>query len=163
MNLIQPKREIVTMAVNIKFNEAVAGLAERLSKPAEERHGITGFWRANLRRVQNQQVIRLADMTRGRFLLEAEIDSETTHEMEPERMEEYIDHQLFEVQLKLAGRPPDEIRRARDNVRELLHRCDRVVIGFRNARFIAGRIQHLGKNPICKSYDEYPSVCEFAW
>src|SRR5438270_13452841 len=91
-------REMLTMAVNIKFDQALAVCQSVLSKPVDNRDGITGFWKVSLRRVQGEHLIRLADMPHRRFVLEAEIDPEATHEMEPERMEEYIDHQLLKIQ-----------------------------------------------------------------
>ena len=136
------------MTVNIKFNQALAICKSVLSKPAGERHGITGFWHASLRRVQDQRLIRLADMPHRRFVLEAEINPAGTHVMVLERMEEYIDHELLKRSLKLDGLSPDERVKARDNVREILRHCDRVVIAFRNARALNGQIEHGGKNPI---------------
>ena len=141
------------MTVNIKFNQALAICKSVLSKPAGERHGITGFWHASLRRVQDQRLIRLADMTHRRFVLEAEIDPAGTHMMVPERMEEYIDHELLKRSLNLDGLSPDEVHKARDKLRQLLRPCDRIVIAFRNAHVLGGEIEHRGKNPVWYTED----------
>jgi len=150
------------MAMNIKFEDAdaVAVCSAVLSKPAGERDGITGFWRADLARVKNEHVIRLADMSRRCFLLEAEIDSEDTHRMDPKRREEYIDHEIVKKQIRLERLSPDERRTARDKIwNNNLQPCvdgkplPRVVIAFRNARPLSGEIDHLGKSPIWYTKD----------
>ena len=141
------------MAVNIKFDQALVVCKSVLSKPVGERDGITGFWHASLPRVQGQSLIRIAAMRRRRFVLEAEIDPEGSHMMTPERMEEYINHELLKRSLNLHGLSPDEVRKARDKIREILRPCDRIVIAFRNARPLDGVIEHLGKNPIWYTSD----------
>jgi hypothetical protein len=156
------------MAVNIKFehDDAVAVCSNILSKPAEKRHGITGFWAAKLSHVQNEQVIRLADMTHHRFLLEAVIDPEDTHSMDAKRREEYIDHELVKKRIRLDKLSPDERRMARDRVwKENLQPCinrkrsdgtqlpPRIVIAFRNAHAISGEIKNFNKNAVWYTKD----------
>ena|SRR5437667_4623871 len=141
------------MAVNIKFDRALAVCKSVLSRPPRERHGITGFWHASLRRVRNQRLIRLADMPHRRFVLEAEINPAGTHVMVLERMEEYIDHELLKRSLNLDELSPDEVHKARDKLREILRPCDRIVIAFRNAHVLGDEIEHRGKNPVWYTED----------
>lgn len=51
------------------------------------RHGVTHFWLASLKRVQDERLIRIAYMPDRRFVLEAEIDGEATHVMVAERLD----------------------------------------------------------------------------
>jgi hypothetical protein len=113
-----------------------------LSRP--NRDGISGFWRASLSRVQNERIYRLAYISERRFVLEADIDSEHTHVMVPDRFDEYIEHAL----LKRSHNPRlvdlDALRRA---IRKYINQ-GRIIVALRNARPIYGDAGDTGRNPI---------------
>jgi len=116
--------------------------------------------------VQNEQLIRLADMTHHRFILEAEIDPENTHSMDAKRREEYIDNEPVKKRIRLDKLSPDEQRIARDRVwNENLLPCiirkrsdgiqlpPRIVIAFRNARAISGEMKNYNKSAVWYTKD----------
>lgn len=62
-------------------------------KAGRKRDGITGFWKASLPRVQNELVVRVADLPDRRFVFGADIDAEASHVMVASRIDEYIEHE----------------------------------------------------------------------
>ena len=132
------------MAFNVKSNYALTVCESILSKPPANRHGITGFWIAALRRVQDERLVRLAYMPEHRFVLEADIDAAGTHVMVRSRLDEYIEHELLK-------RSRESEPQSMDNIRAVLQRCidqRRLVVAFRNARPLDGDINHAGQNPV---------------
>jgi hypothetical protein len=128
------------MAFNVKSTWALA--LAGLSRP--NRDGISGFWRASLPRVQNERIYRLAYISERRFVLEADIDSERTHIMVPDRFDEYLEHAL----LKRSRNPRlvdlDFLRRA---IRKYINQ-GRIVVALRNARPISGDAGETRRNPV---------------
>lgn len=132
------------MPFNVKSNFALAVCKGVLSKPVGKRDGITGFWKASLRRVQDELVVRMAYLPDRRFVLEAEIDPDATHTMVSSRIDEYIEHECLKRSQTHSVLPLDAIRKEMIEAVEQ----ERIVVAFRNARAFHGDIEHTGRNPV---------------
>jgi hypothetical protein len=132
------------MSFNVKTEFAATLRQAALAKPPNARIGVTGFWVASLRRVQESGILRIADLHDKRFVLEADIDAATTHIMVPERLDEYIQHELFK-------RSQQKSTISMQQVITTLQRCilkGRIVVAFRDARPIDRPTNHTTQNPV---------------
>jgi hypothetical protein len=135
------------MAFNVKSSWAVPLANHILSRP--DRDGVSGFWVASLQRVRDERIYRLAFITERRFVLEADIDSERTHTMVPDRFEEYLEHAL----LKRSHNPRlVDLDYLRSAIRKYINQ-GRIVVALRNARAISGDSGETGRNPVWYTRD----------
>jgi hypothetical protein len=101
-------------------------------------------WPTGLSRVQKQGLMRIAYMPDRRFVFDAEIDPDGTHIMVPERMDEYMEHELLK-------RSQTNEALKLDVIRSELEQCikqGRIVVAFRNARAIHADTGYTGQNPV---------------
>jgi hypothetical protein len=119
------------VAFNVKSTWAVALADHILSQP--NRDGISGFWVASLPRAQNERIYRLVYIPERRFVLEADIDSERTDVMVPDRFDENVEHALLKRSRIARLTDVDALRRA---TRKYIDQR-RIVVALRNARAIS--------------------------
>jgi hypothetical protein len=132
------------MSFNVKSRLADAVVEAALARPPGARHGFTGYWVASLRRVLDERVLRIATLNGHHFLLEAQIDPDATHVMRPDRMEEYVEHELLKHS---KDKTALSIAAARARMKECITQ-GRIVVAFKNARPLAGPISSTGRNPV---------------
>ena len=133
------------MYFNVKSNVARAVCEHILLQPNAKAHPSTGFWRASAAHVLEQRYVRIACMEQRIFLLEAEIDPQTTHIMTRDRVDEYVEFERIKF-------PNVSL----DNARNTVLRCidqNRIVVGMQKARPINTPLLNLGKNPVWYSGD----------
>lgn len=137
------------MPFNVKTRRAMALWESLLAKPAGQRHGATGFWRASLPKVRAERLLRVAYLPERRFVFEADIDPHGTHTMTSSRIEEYLEHERF----KLSGFDPSK---SIDQIVEEIRGCiaqGRIVVAFHDARPFDRGIGYTGQNPLWYTSD----------
>ncbi|MCP9850766.1 hypothetical protein [Cyanobium sp. Morenito 9A2] len=138
------------MSFNVKSWLVDAVVDSVLAKPSGSRHGITGFWLASLNRVRNERILRIGTLHGHHFLLAAEIDTDTTHVMDPNRLDEYVEHEMLKHS---KDKDSFSIQAARAHVQECVEK-GRIVVAFRNARALTGEFKSNGRNSVWYEEDQ---------